>query len=169
MRRRRRLTMLAAAAIAAGVGGRAPPAAAVDARSVVESLPRAWCGRYRWRGDPLIQRFAIAFSKIAVRPKDGRVVALGRATITVPGRRYALTVSATIDPETHRIVLREHRPRPDTPDFTTDGAHRGAMGPHWRSIRAVWTQNRTGERGDLTLHAVGNTGSNPPACTDPSV
>ncbi len=146
-----------------------PTPAVADAGAVVEKLPRAWCGEYRWRGDPLVQRFAIAFATVTVRHEDGRVIAGGRAIIAVPGRRYALMVSAVIDPKTRRIELREHRPEPDSPDFTTDGVHRGAVGPRWQSIRAVWTQNGTGEKGDLVLHAVGGTGERPPACGHPSV
>lgn len=160
---------LGAAAVLAAIAGSPLPCVAADARSVVDKLPRAWCGVYRWRGDPVIQRFAIAFSTVSVRHKDGRVIAGGKAIITVPGRRYALSVSAVIDPETRRIELREHRAEPDTPDFTTDGAHRGAIGRRWRSIRAVWTQNGTGEQGDLVLHAVGKTGATLPACGKPSV
>lgn len=160
------LTTLGIALLTAAAPAR--PLTAADAATVAKTLPRAWCGQYRWRGDPLVQRFAIAFSTVSVS-EDGRVTARGPAVIIVPGRRYTLTVSAMIDPKTLRIELRERRPVPDTPDFTTDGAHRGTLGPGLRTIRTVWIQNRTGERGDLRLHAVRATGANPPACGTPTV
>jgi hypothetical protein len=173
-RTRRGLSGLTAACLA--VLGAASPrplaaaeiGAAARAQTIAKTLPRAWCGRYRWRGDTTIQRFAIAFSSVTVGA-DGRVTARGAAVIIVPGRRYALTVSAVIEPRTRHIELREHRAIPDTPDFTTDGAHRGTLGPHLRTIRTVWTQNRTGERGDLRLHAVPAESAKPPACADPGV
>lgn len=144
------------------------PLAAAEADTVAKTLPRAWCGRYRWRGDATIQRMAIVFTTVSVRT-DGRVAARGAAVIIVPGRRYSLSVSAVIEPKTRHIVLREHRPVPDTPDFTTDGAHRGSLGADLRTIRTVWTQNLTGEKGDLTMHAVPATGATPPTCGKPSV
>jgi len=164
----RRCPWLIAVAVWAALAA-APARATGPAAAIVEAFPRAWCGQYRWRGDPLIQRFALVFSTLSVRHKDGRVIAGGRATIVVPGRRYTLLVTATIDPVTRTIELREHRPEPDTPDFTTDGTHRGSVGPRWRSIRAVWTQNGTGEQGDLSLHAVAGSGVLPPVCGGPSV
>jgi hypothetical protein len=174
MRRQRGISGLTALAVAvlgmAVLVAAAPvrPLAAAEAGTVAKTLPRAWCGQYRWRGDATVQRIAIAFATVSVR-KDGRVVARGTAIIIVPGRRYSLSVSAVIEPRTLHIVLREHRPIPDTPDFTTDGAHRGSLGADLRTIRTVWTQNLTGEKGDLTMHAVPATGATPPACGAPSV
>lgn len=164
----RRFAWLIAVAVWVALAA-APARATGPAEAIAQAFPRAWCGQYRWRGDPVIQQFALVFSSVSVRHRDGRVIAGGRATIAVPGRRYTLLVTATIDPATRTIELREHRPEPDTPDFTTDGAHRGSIGPRLRSIRAVWTQNGTGEQGDLSLHAVTGSGVQPPVCGVPSV
>jgi hypothetical protein len=168
MRWRGYIPALVALSVAAVPVAPCRPAAAASTRSLASRLPRAWCGRYHWRGDPLTQRFAIRFTTVS-QQADGAVVARGPATITVPGRHYRLTVSATIDPRTLRIALEEHRPIPDTPDFTTDGVHRGRLDLKLRTIHAVWTQNVTGEKGDLTLHAVPAPRTALPACGNPSV
>jgi len=143
--RSRALAAVTVLAMPAGAGPR-------DAERLAETLPRGWCGDYRWRGDTRVQHFAILFQRVEARA-DGTVEATGKGLITVAEQRYPIDVRAVVDPSAGQVELWESRPVPDTVEFTTDGSHVGRLHDRMHRIDAVWTQNRTGQQGDLRLVA----------------
>lgn len=134
------------------MAGAVMPARAASTADFVKTFPRGWCGVYMWRGSTLRQQFSVVFTKLRTLP-GGHVEATGNGLIGIPGRRYPIKVRATIEPATLRIELWEIRDVPDTVDFTTDGSHIGRLSADKQHIRAVWTQNKTGLKGDLALNA----------------
>ncbi len=145
--------LLALAVVAWGAG----PVAGQGAAAFAEKFPRAWCGVFHWRGDPSPQHYAIRFTELAATA-DGKARARGPALVLGANSTTELTIEAVIDPANLRIEMFERlgqapSPRRAAPGFTTDGSHKGTIAADLRSMRTVWTQNRTRARGDMTLDA----------------
>lgn len=142
------LLLLLAAAFApcAGAQERAPPPASITA----ETLPRGWCGVFRWHGDPFEQHVTIVFTKVAARP-DGRIEATGPGLVR-SYRHTKVAWRAVIDPATRRVELFETL-LDDTPHYVTDGVHEGPLDADLGTMRLVWTTRRTGKTGAMDLTA----------------
>jgi hypothetical protein len=123
--------------------------------SVVDRLPRAWCGVFRWDDDTREQYVTIAFARVSAGA-EGRIMAEGsglvRYTDEPPAKAVPFRIRAIIEPATRRIELFEALDVPRI-DYVTDGSHVGDLAPDLRSMRTVWTTRGTGHRGTMELHA----------------
>lgn len=119
-------------------------------RSLVEQLPRAWCGTFRWEGESGGQRVTIAFDRVE-RRADGKIEASGVGQV-VTERTVRFTARAVIEPETRQVEMFEEVP-PGTPGYVSDGSHVGTLAADLQTMRLVWTTRGTGERGSMELVA----------------
>ena len=141
------LALLAAAAAASGHAQTQP---APPDRSLVEQLPRAWCGTFRWDGGGDDQRVTITFDRVELGA-DGKIEATGPGLVRT-SRTVRFSVRTVIEPETRRIEMFESV-APGTPGYITDGSHVGELAADLQSMRLAWTTRGTGERGSMELIA----------------
>ncbi len=135
------------------------PAAAETPRqgdaAFAERLPRAWCGVFRWDGDPREQHVTVKFARFATRA-DGTVEAEGPGLVRyedeTPAQAVSFRMRAVIDPMTRRIEMFESIAAPRA-DYVTSGSHLGTLAPDLQSMNTVWTTRGTGRRGTMRMNA----------------
>jgi hypothetical protein len=119
-------------------------------RDLVERLPRAWCGTFRWEASSDEQRVTITFDRVALLA-DGKIEAAGPGLVRT-SRTVRFTARAVIEPDTLRVDMFEEVP-PTTTGYITDGSHVGELAADLQSMRLAWTTRATGERGSMELVA----------------
>lgn len=135
-----------------------------------ERVPRAWCGAFRWDGDPREQHVTIRFARIAQRA-DGGIEAEGPALVRFdgepPDRAIPFRMRAVINPATRRIEMFESIDAPRA-DFVTDGSHVGTLAADLRTMNTVWTTRGTGRRGAMHMTARPEQADLAQGCAPPS-
>jgi hypothetical protein len=116
-----------------------PPIRAAD-------IPREFQGKYEWRDGNGSYTSTLKIDKIEA--KDGLLRFTGSHAYT-PGD-LKTKVEGTIDPRSRRLIFRESEP---SEAADTDGMFEGTIAQDLRAIRAVWTNQTTGAKGDLELQA----------------
>jgi hypothetical protein len=143
----------------------APPGAAF-----IDRLPRAWCGTFRWDGDPREQHVTFAFQRVTVRG-DGRIEAEGPGLVRYqdepPERAVPFRIRAVIDAATRQIEMFESVDVPRA-DYVTNGSHVGELAADLGSLRTVWTTRGTGTRGSLQMNARPASAELAQACAPPA-
>ncbi len=118
---------------------------------LLDRLPRAYHGSFRWHGASALQKVSIAIDKVSYDSEKG-VTAKGTGKYVTMFREADIEIEIAIAPDTMRFEMWEKSLKANS-DFITDGSHVGEISKDLKTITAVWTSRESGRQGDLKLEA----------------
>jgi hypothetical protein len=122
---------------------------AADKSSVIDNLPRAYSGTFKWHERKSAQIVLIVISKV-FSDLENNVVAEGSGKYYTNSGNANIDIKILIIPETLRFEMWEKNAESSS-NFATDGSHVGKISSDLKTIQAVWTTKSTGVQGDLNL------------------
>ncbi len=122
---------------------------AAEVDFILNNLPRAYAGTFRWRDSNSIQTVSISIKEVNATD-EGNVVAFGKGQYITDQKTIDVDISIVIFPFDLVFKMFERDPVGSS-DFVTEGHHLGQISSDLKSIKAVWTTDAGGRKGDLIL------------------
>ncbi len=124
---------------------------APDFSYLINRLPRAYSGIFRWHGDSTFQNVSIVIDEV-IYDAEKNIIAKGTGKYQTLFRETDIEIMIVINPETRRFEMWEESAS-GISDFITDGSHVGEISNDLKTLTAVWTTKSSGRQGDLKLQA----------------